>query len=91
MRAFSCTVTYSRSGAVGIICECFKEFSGVFLQKNPQLPNMEFGRRLSVEKEIEKTSALSLANACETTPSLILRPYSSLKALLILSIYTCSV
>lgn len=32
-------------------------------QKNPQLPNMEFGRRLSVEKEIEKKSSLSLANA----------------------------
>jgi hypothetical protein len=38
------------------------------MQENPQLPNMEFGRRLSVEKEIEKTSALSLANACETAP-----------------------
>ena len=38
------------------------------LQKNPQLPNMEFGRRLSVEKELEKVSALSLANARETTP-----------------------
>lgn len=35
------------------------------IQKNPQLPNMEFGRRLAVEKEIEKASALSLANACE--------------------------
>jgi peptidylprolyl isomerase domain and WD repeat-containing protein 1 len=32
-------------------------------QKNPQLPNMEFGRRLAVEKEIEKTSTLPLANA----------------------------
>jgi hypothetical protein len=33
------------------------------IQKNPQLPNMEFGRRLAVEKEIEKTSTLPLANA----------------------------
>ena len=30
---------------------------------------MEFGRRLSVEKEIEKKSSLSLANACKTTPT----------------------
>ncbi len=34
-------------------------------QVNPQLPNMEFGRRLSVEKELEKMAAFAFANARE--------------------------
>ena len=29
------------------------------------MPNMEFGRRLAVERELEKTSAFGLSNACE--------------------------
>ena len=36
-----------------------------WLQNNPQLSNMEFGRRLAVERELEKTPYFSLPNACE--------------------------
>lgn len=39
------------------------------LQLTPQLPNMEFGRRLAVEKELEKTPAFQLCNACESAGS----------------------
>ena len=35
------------------------------LQNNPQLSNIEFGRRLAVERELEKTPYFSLPNACE--------------------------
>ena len=35
------------------------------VQNNPQLSNMEFGRRLAVERELEKTPYFSLPNACE--------------------------
>ena len=35
------------------------------MQNNPQLSNMEFGRRLAVERELEKTDYFSLPNACK--------------------------
>lgn len=35
------------------------------VQNNPQLSNMEFGRRLAVERELEKTPYFALTNACE--------------------------
>ena len=35
------------------------------VQNNPQLSNMEFGRRLAVERELEKTPYFALPNACE--------------------------
>ena len=38
-------------------------------QLTPQLPNMEFGRRLAIEKELEKTLAFQLCNACECAGS----------------------
>ena len=37
------------------------------LQKTPQLPNMEFGRRLAQERELEKQPAFALTNARERT------------------------
>ena len=56
------------------------------MQKNPQLPNMEFGRRLAVEKEIEKTSTLPLANAREPiTASPVLQLYT-----LLFTVFDCS-
>ena len=68
MKAYNSTVTCSRLEIVALATKPV-HLSTSLPQKNPQLPNMEFGRRLSVEKEIEKASALSLANACETTPT----------------------
>ena len=34
-------------------------------QVSPQIPNMEFGRRLSSEKELDRMPAYSLANTGE--------------------------
>ena len=50
---------------------CFMHVLIVFFflsQNNPQLSNMEFGRRLAVERELEKTPYFSLPNACERIP-----------------------
>ena len=35
------------------------------VQNNPQLSNMEFGCRLAVKRELEKTPYFALPNACE--------------------------
>ena len=46
------------------------------MQNNPQLSNMEFGRRLAVERELEKTDYFSLPNACKKMYTVIKTPYT---------------
>ena len=45
--------------------QCYSLIFHVPLQQTPQLPNMEFGRRLALERELEKAPAFSLPKASE--------------------------
>lgn len=50
----------------GKLYRTYDESLDIYIQEQqltPQLPNMEFGRRLAVEKELEKTPAFQLCNA----------------------------
>ena len=54
----------------------------ISFQKTPQLPNMEFGRRLASERELEKSPSFSLANARKKKRQFTL-------IIIILHVYAC--
>jgi len=56
-------------------------------QNTPQLPNMEFGRRLAMERELEKMPAFSLANALfDESGNFLL--YATMMGIKVINLYT---